>query len=337
MKKLKLLLLFGGESPEHEVSLTSAKNVYTAIDKRKYAIILCYIDTKGIWYIVDGVRKARSRDPKLRAALGEKKFYAGTKEIKPDVILPILHGQNGEDGTVQGLAKLLHIPIAGPSLVSSVVTMDKDITKKQLTAANLPVVDWIAVHGESNRPAYKDVAKNLGETLFLKPAHAGSSIGVSKVSSLAEYNAAMHLAFSYDKKVIIESAILEAREIEVAVIGNRQSEATVPGEIIPSEEFYSHDDKYGSASLALVKIPAELDDFTEESIRKMALHAYRAIEGHGMARIDFFLTKDGQIYINEINTIPGFTNVSMYPKLWQYMGLEYSKLIDRLIQFALEK
>lgn len=337
MKKIKVLLLFGGESPEHEVSMVSAKNVYRAIDKQKYQVFLCYIDKKGTWHEVDAIRPTHKGDKRLSAGLGNKVFYVGSHEITPDVILPILHGQNGEDGTIQGFANLMHIPIAGPSLVSSVVAMDKDITKKLLTTARLPVVDWVIVHKSLHYPAYDVVARQLGDVLFVKPASTGSSVGVSKVRTPAEYDKAVRLAFEYGDKIIIESAINEAREIEVAVIGNSTPKATAAGEIIPGQDFYSYDDKYDDTSSALVKVPADLSKTSSDEIKRMSLQAYKAIEGHGMARIDFFLTGDGKIYINEVNTIPGFTDISMYPKLWQHMGLEYTDLIDRLLQFALEE
>lgn len=215
--------------------------------------------------------------------------------------------------------------------------MDKDITKKLLTAADLPVVDWIVLHKTTSYPSYELITKHLGEVFFVKPASAGSSVGVSKVTSQQEYNQAISLAFNYSEKIIMESAISEAREIEVAVIGNEQPQATEPGEIIPGQEFYSYEDKYDDASQATVKVPAELDKVTAESIKKMALQAYKATEGHGMARVDFFLTHSGKIYINEINAIPGFTNISMYPKMWQHSGLEYTELIDKLLQLALKK
>ncbi len=336
MKQPKILLLFGGESPEHEVSMISARNVYKAIDKKKYYVNLCYIDKNGLWWLVDSIRPAAKNDKKLQPVLGEGKFQASSGTLQPDVLLPVLHGQNGEDGTIQGLARLLHIPIAGPSLTSSVVSMDKDITKKLLTAADLPVTDWIALPKGRTYPPYKLVIGHLGETLFVKPATAGSSIGVSKVSSPGGYDKAVRQAFEHSRKIIIESAVLGAREIEVAVLGNARPKVTAPGEIIPGEEFYSYDDKYAEASGALVKIPADLDEEAAEAVKKMALQAYRATDGYGMARIDFFLTHDKKIFINEINAIPGFTDISMYPKLWQHEGLSYAGLIDKLLQLALE-
>lgn len=337
MKRIKVLLLFGGESPEHEVSMRSTANVYAAIDKEKYDVSLCYIDQKGRWYEVDIIRKSIPSDTPLQAALGEKIFYSGKKRIKPDVILPILHGSGGEDGTVQGFARLMHILIVGPSLTSSVVAMDKDITKKLLTAADLPVVDWVVIHKSSSYPSYTVVAEHLGEALFIKPAGTGSSIGVSKVNAANQYDEAIALAFQYDTKIIIESAVQNARELEVAVIGNEQPTATVPGEIIPGQEFYNYDDKYDDASEATVEVPARVSSETAGSIKQLAVRAYKAIEGRGMARVDFFLTHDGKIYINEINTIPGFTNISMYPKLWQHEDLTYPALIDKLLQLALEE
>jgi len=336
MNQKTVLLLFGGESPEHDVSLSSAKNVFKALNKKSYQIELVCISKEGVWQQVDSVREATQYDSPIVVKLGERKFSANGKEITPDVILPILHGENGEDGAPQALAKLLHIPIAGPSLISAVIAMDKDITKKLLTIAELPVVDWVVVRQSFHLPSYKAISEHVkSQKLFVKPARTGSSVGVSKVHDESEFKAAINTAFSYDNKVIVEAAIEEARELEVAVIGNDKPQATLPGEIIPGEEFYSYDDKYSDTSEALVRIPADISKEVAEEIRQLALNSYKATEGWGMARIDFFLTKTGEIYINEINTIPGFTNISMYPKLWDHEGLNYSALLDKLIDYAL--
>ncbi len=336
MNKKTALLLFGGESPEHDVSLNSAKNVFDALDKDKYHIELICISKEGIWRYVDSVREATEGDDLITISLGEKKFITENKDIKPDVLLPILHGENGEDGAPQALAKLLHIPMAGPSLMGAVIAMDKDITKKLLTIAELPVVDWVVVKKSFHLPSYKAICEHVkSEKLFVKPAGTGSSVGVTKVHDESEFESAMQTAFSYDNKVIIEAAIEDARELEVAVIGNDKPQATLPGEVIPGEEFYSYEDKYSDTSEASVKIPADISQKIAQEVRQLALNAYRATEGHGMARIDFFLKDSGDIYINEINTIPGFTNISMYPKLWDHEGVRYSALLDKLIEYAL--
>lgn len=337
MNKKTVLFLFGGESPEHEVSLSSAKNVYDAIDKEKYDLQLVSISKEGVWRRVDGVREANEQDEVAVVSLEKKSFLFGTVEVKPDVILPILHGENGEDGVIQALAKLLHIPIAGPSLESAVITMDKDVTKNLLSVADIPVVDWIVIRQSLISPSYEEVVEQLGSSvLFVKPSGTGSSVGVSKVSDKDTFEKALETAFSFDRKVIVEAAVEKAREIEVAVLGNQNPEATLPGEIIPGEEFYSYDDKYSDSSEATVKVPAELPDNRIIEIQRLAIEAYKAVEGWGMARVDFFLTEEGKLYVNELNSIPGFTNISMYPKLWENSGLTYSELIDKLLLLALD-
>lgn len=337
IKVMKVVLIFGGESPEHDVSISSAMNIFAALDKEKYNTQLVYIDKKGIWYAVDKVRKALKEDEVVSLIPGKQTICIGERIYRPDVLFPVLHGSNGEDGTIQGLAKLLHIPIVGPSLLSATVSMDKDITKKLLTASDLPVVDWVVLHKSPQYPNYEVLKAHLGEKLFIKPASAGSSVGVSKAKDEVSYQAAVEQAFLYDDKIIIETAINGAREIEIAVLGNRESKASQAGEIIPGAEFYSYQDKYDNSSKAQVKIPADLDKEIADDLHRLALRAYDVIEGRGMARIDFFLAEGNKIYINEINTIPGFTNISMYPKLWEQENIHYSSLIDKLIQYALKE
>lgn len=330
----QILLLFGGESSEHEVSIAGAHNVFAALDEHRYDVSLCYITREGKWLLVDSIDDLNS-DRELMPVLGEQKFVTNEAEITPDVLLPILHGYHGEDGDVQGLARLMHIPCVGPSLVGAAITLDKDVTKRLLRDAGIPVIDWLTWRTADPRPMYDNVVAKLGEPLFVKPANAGSSVGVSKVTNEHEYVEALDLAAKHDHLVLIEKGP-KVREIETAVLGNHHPEVTEPGEILPGQEFYSYEDKYDAGSTAQVRIPAEIDSETSEAIRHYAIKAYMATRGWGMARIDFFIDESGQIYLNEINSIPGFTNISMYPKLWRQAGLSYPELLDRLIALARE-
>lgn len=339
MNKLHILLVFGGESTEHEVSISSAHNVYAALDDTKYDVSLCYVDKVGRWWQVDGIQGSYVGHPQLMPRLGQKMFVIdGTdKTLRPDVILPVLHGANGEDGSVQGLAQLLHVPCVGPSTVSAAVTMDKDVTKRLLRDAGVPVVPWMRLDKDAPRPHFGDVQAKLGSVVFIKPNSSGSSVGVHKISNGHEFASALTDAFRYDDIVLVEAAV-NAREIEVAVLGNNLAAVSGLGEIMPGDTFYSYDDKYSASSTAKIAIPADVEQSVAAQVRSYAATAYKAVMGHGMARIDFFIDKDsGQIYINEINSIPGFTNISMYPKLWHAAGISYGELIDKLIGYALEK
>ena len=269
--------------------------------------------------------------------LGQKKFVTlpDHRIIQPDVLLPILHGKNGEDGTVQGLAELLGIPCAGPSLLGAALTMDKDLTKRLLRQANVPVVDDIVCITRQKRPSYDDVVLKLGGVVFVKPSRSGSSVGVSKVVDETSFTSALDEAAKHDSKVLIERAV-NGREIEIAALGNGDVRISTPGEIIPGAEFYDYDDKYNPGSSSTVQIPAELGPELTDELKRNAALAYDACGGHGMARIDFFVTNDGSYYLNEINSIPGFTNISMYPKMWRHDGIAYPDLVARLIELALE-
>lgn len=339
MNKRHVLLVFGGESTEHEVSIASAHNVYAALDDTKYDVSLCYIDKVGRWWSVDSIKGSYVGHPQLVPRLGQKMFVIdGTEKLlRPDVILPVLHGANGEDGSVQGLAQLLHIPCVGPSLTSAAVTMEKDVTKRLLRDAGVPVVPWIRVDKDAPRPHFGEVQAKLGRIVFVKPNSSGSSVGVHKVTNGHEFMAALSDAFRYDTVVLIETAV-NAREIEVAVLGNSLAAVSGLGEIVPGDTFYSYDDKYAASSTAQLRVPATVDEATAQRVRAYAATAYKAVMGHGMARVDFFLDKKtGQMYLNELNSIPGFTNISMYPKLWHAAGISYGELIDKLIEYALEK
>lgn len=332
------MLVYGGQSSEHDVSVASARNVFAALDNTRYDISTCLIDKEGRWWLQETIGDYRAGSPQLLPVLGQKKFVTlpDHKIVQPAVILPVLHGKNGEDGTVQGLAELLGIPYAGPSLLGAALTMDKDVTKRLLRQANIPVVDDIVWRTYNEPPSYETVRSEFGDTVFIKPARSGSSVGVGKATDENSFDDALNEAARHDNKVLIERAI-KAREIEVAVLGNDQLQVSVPGEIKPGADFYDYEDKYNPESTASVHIPAELNEPLLEKIKQTAEKAYSVTEGHGMARIDFFVADDGNFYLNEINSIPGFTNISMFPKLMRQSGIAYPNLIASLIDLALEQ
>ena len=341
MQKPHVLLLFGGESSEHDVSIASARNVYAAISQDIFTVTLCYIDENGLWWLVedvDGYQSITSGTPQLSPILGTGllRQTLSDRTIRPDVMLPILHGKNGEDGAIAALGQLLHIPVVGCDTTASAACMDKVITKEVAQVQGISVVPY-HVHREGEPvPNYSDIAAELGVPLFVKPSRAGSSVGVSKVESEGAFYEALTEAHRHDKTVLIEQG-LSARELEVAVLGNPPAhQASVVGEIVADGEFYSYDSKYSDESASAVIIPAEIDEAITESIRAQALQVYAALGCAGLARVDFFVEKDsGNIFLNEINTLPGFTNISMYPKLWQYSGTTYEQLVEALIRYAL--
>lgn len=334
-----VMLVFGGESSEHTVSISSARNVYAALDETKFEVILVYIDKTGCWWLIDSLDNLgdTTNSLQLTPVLGKGSFVTlpGGECVNPDVILPILHGENGEDGAMQGLAKLLHIPIVGCQIAASAICMDKALTKQLLEYNGIKTTPYeVHLNGEPN-PDYDKLAQKLGRDLFVKPAGCGSSVGVSKVKQSSDLAPALSKAHDYDNKVLIEKAIT-ARELEVAMLGGgRGSKASGVGEIEPDGEFYDFDSKYDASSQSKVVIPAKIPDEIAEKIRSIAKRAYGVVGGYGLARIDFFLSEDGTIYLNEINTMPGFTNISMYPKLWRKAGVSYSELIEKLIALAL--
>jgi D-alanine-D-alanine ligase len=339
MNRIRVLLLFGGESAEHDVSIASARNVYAALDDRKYEVDLCYISRDGHWHLVDDIEQLEGQHPLLSPVLGGKHFVAhpSGRSIVPQVLLPILHGPNGEDGSVQGLAQLLHIPVVGCGVLGSAVCMDKEVAKRLLVQADIPVADFILHRAHEPLPSFAHLTLKLGNPLFVKPASQGSSVGVHRVHDEAAFTAAMSDAHTYDDKVLIEQAIT-GREVECAILGNAAPEASSLGEIRPHEgNFYSYEEKYSPHSKTELVIPADIPKDVAEQVQQTALAAYRALECRGLARVDFFVTDEGRIYVNEVNTMPGFTNISMYPKLWRASGLGYSQLIDRLITLALER
>lgn len=329
---MNVVLLFGGESPEHEVSIMSAATVYAALKQDStYSLLLCYIDPQGVWSHVDTIRKATASDLKVSLVPGEPVLMINGQMYAVDVMFPVLHGQNGEDGTVQGLARMLHIPIVGCGIAASAMCLDKVAAKELLQAAGVPVVPYVMADSATS---YDEVCQKLGGQVFVKPARLGSSIGISKVTSKDQWQQALQVALEYDTKVLVEPALI-VRELEVAVLGSNDTPAaSVVGEVLPDGHFYSFDSKYDAASKSALIIPAELDDALSLSIRDIATKAFTALGCQGLARVDFFLDDKGSVFLNEVNTMPGFTDVSMYPKLWQETGLTTPQLVARLIDLA---
>ncbi len=352
-RKIRLGILFGGKSAEHEVSLLSAKNIVEALDKQKYDISLIGIDKSGAWhlrnatqYLTDAhnphlVRFEGGKEQLILLPQDERKEIVSVadnrlgKALQLDVIFPILHGTFGEDGTVQGLLKLANIPFVGAGVLGSAVGMDKDVMKRLLRDAGIPIAQFICVRvHERKQLNFANVVKELGLPFFVKPANLGSSVGISKVKSESDFLPAIDDAFKYDQKILIEKFI-RGREIECSVLGNEHPIASLPGEVIPHEEFYSYDAKYvGGADF---KLPVELPPEITQKVQQLAIDTFHILCCEGMARVDFFLKENGDLIVNEINTIPGFTNRSPYPQLWKASGLPYAKLLDRLIELALER
>ena len=375
-KKIRVGILFGGKSAEHEVSLLSAKNIYDALDREKYEPVLIGIDKSGRWLFPNStglpgnagtgqsgfllnaddpknISLNTSSDnivlaPESRGSIANLSNTASNtgSGMAVDVVFPILHGPFGEDGTVQGLLKLADIPFVGAGVLASSVGMDKDVMKRLLRDAGLPIGKFRSVSLGEKLPAFDEVSGELGLPLFIKPANMGSSVGVSKVSTKEAYDSAIKEAFIYDNKVIIEEFI-PGRELECSVLGSSFTawddtsleghgiRASAVGEIIPSHEFYSYDAKYLDDNGAALVIPAEIPAETSSLIQKLSVQVFKTLCCDGLARVDFFLGKNGSPIVNEINTMPGFTRISMYPKLWEASGISYSVLIDRLIEIAI--
>lgn len=359
-KKIRVAILFGGKSGEHEVSIVSAMSIYKALNKDQYDVTMIGLDKAGRWLLPDQTGLlAQSSNPRLIKLNKENEtisflpFEAETNIVpitgkttetsaRFDVVLPILHGTYGEDGTVQGLLELANVPYIGSGVLGSSVGMDKEMTKRVLRDAGIPIVPFMTVRRHEFRARKKDILdeakRRFGYPYFVKPANMGSSVGVNKVKGDTDALAKFEDAMTYDTKVLVEQAI-DARELECAVLGNNDPQASIIGEVIPHAEFYTYEAKYIDENGADLRIPAEeLPKPTVDRIRQLAVDAFKALECAGLARIDFFLDrKTGKVYLNELNTIPGFTSISMYPKLWEASGVPYAKLLDRLIEFALER
>jgi D-alanine-D-alanine ligase len=352
-KKLNVAVLFGGRSPEHNISILSAKNVIKALDKSKYNPILIGIDRNGHWLTSDDaltLLESESFKEITASAFGQKVLLSQNTNDKTlislsqddssqtiDVIFPVLHGTYGEDGSIQGLAKLANIPCVGCGIIGSAVGLDKDIMKRILRDDGYQVAPSVTVRSnQKDSLDYQSIVDDLGNELFIKPVHLGSSVGVSFVKDEASFKKGIELAFKYDHKVLIEQKIV-GRELECAILGNLDAESSTVGEIVTHSGWYSFESKYLDEEDSNLHIPASLSNELIEEIREIAVGAFTLLECRGLARVDVFLQQDNQIIINEVNTMPGFTNISMYPKLWEHAGVDNQSLISKLIQLAIQE
>ena len=356
-KKIRVGIIFGGRSGEHEVSFCSASSIIKAINKDKYAVVPIGITKEGRWISpqdselalqsgkIEGKNTVILLNDSFSKSLvcidNNQKLDKSSALEKLDVIFPVLHGPYGEDGTVQGLLELANISYVGAGVAASAISMDKDFMRMVFQQKGLPILKWMTIkrkEWQENKEKILSLVQNGFEyPLFVKPANLGSSVGITKVHKKEELEKAIDLASSYDRKILIERGLEEVREIECGVLGNDEPRASVVGEVKPAGEFYDYDSKYTEEGTQLI-IPADLPDRVSQEIQRIALSAFKAVDAAGMARVDFFVSKkENKIYLNEINTIPGFTSSSMYPRLWEASGISYPELIDRLIQLALER
>ncbi|MHB8126845.1 MAG: D-alanine--D-alanine ligase [Desulfitobacteriaceae bacterium] len=351
--QLKVIILFGGQSGEHQVSLSSAKSVLQAIDRTRYIVQTIGISQEGRWYwgaLPDDL--LNSNFPNLSTLPlvtlvhdpSDPHFITLDGTALPDngkfdLVFPVLHGPNGEDGTLQGLLELANVPYVGSGVLGSSLGMDKDRMKAVFARAGLPQANYLTFlrseYQNSSESCIQRVEQTLGYPCFVKPANLGSSVGISKAHNSEELLEAIKIASTFDRKIVIEQNII-GREIEISVLGNELPEASVPGEILPANEFYDYEAKYNDTGSRLI-IPAVLPETLSNQLREMAIQAFLAVEASGLSRVDFFVTANNEPLINEINTLPGFTQISMYPKLWEATGINYPELIDRLITLALER
>jgi len=353
-KKLRVGVMMGGRSGEHEVSVVSASSVIKALNKDKYDVVPIGITKTGQWIsgpgTVESLKAGMSNQQLAEKILLPDPNHQSLVSLKPDglaaetaldVVIPLIHGTYGEDGKLQGLLEMANLPYVGCGVLGSAVGMDKVIMKNLFRQAGLLTPDFVLVLKKDwlagELEVLKTVAAELTYPVFVKPANLGSSVGISKVKDPAGLARALAEAFKYDRRAIVEKSIENNREIECAVLGNDEPEASVPGEIIPHHEFYSYEAKYVDENGAGLAVPAKLDEPVVRKIQELSLTAFKALDLSGMARVDFLLDPAGRIYLNEVNTVPGFTKISMYPKLWQASGLPYDKLIDRLIELALAR
>ena len=357
IKKIRVGIIFGGRSGEHEVSFCSASSIIKAIDKDKYTVVPIGITKEGRWISpqdselalqsgkIDGKNTVILLNDSFSKSLvcidNNQRLDKSSALEKLNVIFPVLHGPYGEDGTVQGLLELANIPYVGAGVAASAISMDKDLMKIIFQQKGLPILKWMTIkrkEWQKDKEKILSLIQNGFEyPLFVKPTNLGSSVGITKVHKKEELEKAIDLASSYNRKILIEKGLEEVREIECGVLGNDEPQASVVGEVRPAGEFYDYDSKYIDEGTQLI-IPADLPDGVSQEVQRIALCAFKAVDAAGMARVDFFVSKkENKIYLSEINTIPGFTSVSMYPRLWQASGIPYSDLIDQLIQLALER
>jgi D-alanine-D-alanine ligase len=354
MKKLKIAILFGGKSAEHEVSIQSARNVVAALDPEKYEPVLVGIDRNGTWFLDERCRDLLEGDPTSTLPdhsegvtlvsdqgsgqlIQTREGSSGAGGIgHVDVVFPVLHGPYGEDGSLQGLLKQASVPCVGAGVLGSAVGMDKDVMKRLLRDAGIRTPRFVTFTRSRRHLAnFSDIAGELKSPLFVKPANLGSSVGISRVSDEAAFEQALDEAFVYDSKVIVEESI-QGRELECAVLGNESPAASTVGEVVPTDGFYSYEAKYLDENGAALIIPADLPEAVVAEVQEMSVRVFQTLCCEGMARVDFFC-RERELYVNEINTIPGFTRISMYPKLWEASGVPPTELVDRLIQLAIER
>jgi len=342
MTKKKVALLYGGRSVEHGVSINSARNINEFIDKEKFEPILIGISQKGVWYLTDQVSKEIEAGKELIFSLNPSGPYFKTKdgiEFIPDIVFPVLHGTDGEDGSIQGFLKAFSLPMVGTGVLGSSLSMSKLVAKQKLSESGLPVSEFLFCY-YSNRSefTFEYVKEKLGLPFMVKSANLGSSVGVSKVKSELDFSPAVEEAFRYDDCVLFEKFI-KGREIECAILGNDPPKASLPGEIIVSSkyDFYTFDAKYIDGEAVSIEVPAKISNSESDLIRSVSIKAYQSLACEDFARVDLFLTEDGKVFINEINTIPGFTNSSMFPMMWKERGVSFTDLITQLIDLATER
>jgi len=341
-KKTCVGLLCGGQSAEHEVSLHTVKSAFHAINKDRYDVHVVGINRCGLWSHIPEALLEQDVE-KMRVFLeqvtsSQKEFILGPPGQEGDyfdIIFPLIHGTNGEDGRLQGLLDMVGIPYVGAGVLGSAVGMDKDIMKRLLRDADIPIAPFRVLR-KGEKSSFEEIKKELHIPLFVKPANAGSSVGVSKVRNEKEYKQALKEAFQFDEKILLEKSI-EGREVECAVLGNDTPRSSVCGEVVFEDDFYGYDTKYSSTSNTRLVIPANIDSSLSEKIQTLAIQTFQILECLGLGRVDFFVEKEGHIFVNEINTLPGFTDKSMYPKLWEATGLSYEKLIDTLLSLVQER
>jgi D-alanine-D-alanine ligase len=342
-KKKRIAILYGGRSVEHGVSVNSARNIFQYLDKKTFQPIAIGISKAGKWFLTDGVSKEIEKGKPLALILDPTNpsllLPKEGKKIKVDIIFPVLHGTDGEDGSIQGLIKAMDLPLVGTGVLGSAVSMNKIVAKRLLKEAGLPVSDFLAFRfDQKEKISFNSISKVLGLPFMVKAASLGSSVGVTKVNTKKDFQHAVDEAFKYDQEMLAEKFIT-GREIECAILGNENAEASYPGEIVINKnyEFYTFDAKYVDPDAVKIEVPADMPKATAEKIRKACLLAYKTLHCEDFARIDLFLDKNGDIYINEINSIPGFTNSSMYPMMWKERGIEFTELITRLLNLAEER
>jgi D-alanine-D-alanine ligase len=342
-KKKKVVILYGGRSVEHGVSVNSARNIFEYIDKDQFEPLPIGISKSGQWFLTSGVTKDIEQGKALGLILDAQRpgfiILSSGDRIKGDLIFPVLHGTDGEDGSIQGLIKAMDIPMVGTGVLGSSMSMNKIVAKKLLKEAGIPVTNFQTFHyTEKEKLSFEEIGKAIGKPFMVKSASLGSSVGVSKAKDEKSFKDAIEEAFRYDDYLIVEEFIT-GREIECAILGDRPAQASYPGEIVISSkyEFYTFDAKYVDPDAVTIQVPAKLSSADAEKIREISVNAYKALYCEDFSRVDLFLTADGKIYINEINTIPGFTNSSMYPMMWKERGVGFTELITKLLDLALER